>query len=143
MPIVVAMGAFIRLVAIITSVIVLLGFAFFAVDELDKGSKTQQQAVANEIDSGGNPADVAPIAPTPTEENSREAQNSSFREVVDDANDVLLAPFSSLVDSENSWVNHGVPALLALLLYGVGLGMLANVLPKERHHNADWRASES
>jgi hypothetical protein len=34
-----------------------------------------------------------------------------------------------------------VPALLALLLYGVGLGMLANMLPKEREHGADWRTA--
>ena len=36
------MGSFVRLVAILTSGIVLLGFAFFAVDEMDRGSKTQQ-----------------------------------------------------------------------------------------------------
>ncbi len=29
---------------------------------------------------------------------------------------------------------HGLPALMALLLYGVGLGFLANLLPRERHH---------
>ena len=86
-------------------------------------------------------ADVAPIAPTPQEEKAREARNSGFREVIDDANDVLLAPFADLIDSDNSWVNHGVPALLALLLYGVGLGLLANWLPKERAHGGDWRAA--
>ncbi|MET0510179.1 MAG: hypothetical protein ABW135_00635 [Thermoleophilaceae bacterium] len=137
------MGAFIRLVAIVTSVIVLLGFGFFAVDEMDKGSKTQQQALDREL-SGSNAAlDVVPVSPTPDEENAREAQNSSVREVVDDANDVLLAPFANLIDSDSSWVQHGIPALLALLLYGVGLGFLANLLPKERTHAADWRAAES
>ena len=121
------MGAFIRLVAIVTSVIVLLGFGFFAVDEMDKGSKTQQRALDREL-SGSNAAlDVVPVSPTPDE----------------DANDVLLAPFANLIDSDSSWVQHGVPALLALLLYGVGLGFLANLLPKERTHAADWRAAES
>jgi hypothetical protein len=135
------MGSFIRLMAIIISIIVLLGFAFFAVDEMDKGSKTQQQALAEEL---GTPAsDIAPIAPTPQEEKAREAQNSGFREVIDDANDVLLGPFVDLIDSDSGWVNHGVPALLALLLYGVGLGFLANLLPRERVHGKDWRAAES
>jgi hypothetical protein len=137
------MGAFIRLVAIVTSVIVLLGFGFFAVDEMDKGSKTQQQALDRELSGSNAELDVVPVSPTPDEENAREAQNSSVREVVDDANDVLLAPFANLIDSNSSWVQHGIPALLALLLYGVGLGFLANLLPKERTHAADWRAAES
>ena len=94
--------------------------------------------------AGSNAAlDVVPVPPTPDEENAREAQNSSVREVVDDANDVLLAPFANLIDSDSRWVQHGIPALLALLLYGVGLGFLANLLPKKRTHAADWRAAES
>jgi hypothetical protein len=136
------MGSFIRLTAIIISILVLLGFAFFAVDEMDKGSKTQQQALADELGTSET-SDIAPIAPTPREEKAREAQNSGFRELIDDANDVLLGPFVDLIDSDSGWVNHGVPALLALLLYGVGLGFLANLLPRERVHAKDWRAAES
>jgi hypothetical protein len=136
------MGSFIRLTAIIISILVLLGFAFFAVDEMDKGSKTQQQALADELGTSET-SDIAPIAPTPREEKAREAQNSGFRELIDDANDVLLGPFVNLIDSDSGWVNHGVPALLALLLYGVGLGFLANLLPRERVHAKDWRAAES
>jgi hypothetical protein len=136
------MGSFIRLVAIITSIIVILGFAFFAVDEMDKGSKTQQQALAEELGTA-KAGDVAPVAPTPQEEKAREAHNSGFREVIDDANDVLLGPFVDLIDSDSGWVNHGVPALLALLLYRVGLGFLANLLPRERVHGKDWRAAET
>jgi hypothetical protein len=124
------------------SILVLLGFAFFAVDEMDKGSKTQQQALADELGTSKT-SDIAPIAPTPREEKAREAQNSGFRELIDDANDVLLGPFVDLIDSDSGWVNHGVPALLALLLYGVGLGFLANLLPRERVHGKDWRAAES
>ena len=133
------MGSAIRLVAIVTSLIVLLGFAFFAVDELNRGSQNQQNALDNELRGDGD--DPAPVAPSPAEETQRERANSGVRELVDDANDVLLAPFSSLVDSNNSWVNHGVPTLLALLLYGLGLGLLANMLPKHREHGADWRTA--
>ena len=137
------MGAFIRVVAIVTSGIVLLGFGFFAVDEMDKGSKAQQQALDRELSGSNTDPDVVSVSPTPDEENAREAQNSSVREVVDDANDVLLAPFANLIDSNSNWVQHGIPALLALLLYGVGLGFLANLLPKQRTHAGDWRAAES
>jgi hypothetical protein len=65
------------------------------------------------------------------------------REAIDDANDVLLAPFASVIDSDSAWVNHGVPALLGLLLYGVGLGLLANMVPQQRAHGGDWRAADS
>ena len=40
------MGALIRWIAILASVIVVLGFALFAVDEIDRGSKEQQNALA-------------------------------------------------------------------------------------------------
>ncbi len=134
-----AMGSVIRLAAITTSVLVLLGFAFFAVDEMDRSSKTQQTAVSEGTGTSAA-TEVMAIAPAPKEENAREKHNSTVREAVDDANDLLLAPFVDLIDSDDAWVNHGVPALLAVLLYGVGLGFLANLLPKERTHAEDWRA---
>jgi hypothetical protein len=135
------MGSVIRLVAIVMSGFILFGFAFFAADELDRGSKTQQQALTNELE--GVSAEPAPIARTPSDEAVREAASDDFREIVDDVNDVLLGPFVDLVDSDDAWVVRGVPTLLALLLYGVGLGFLANMLPKHRSHGGDWRGAES
>ena len=134
------MGSLIRLVAIVISGFVLVGFAFFATDELDRGSKTQQRALANELDA--STPEVIPLAPTPADEATREAAHGDIREVVDDVNDVLLGPFTNLVDSGDVWVARGVPTLLALLLYGGGLGFLANMLPKQRAHGADWRGAE-
>jgi hypothetical protein len=134
------MGSVIRLAAIVMSGFVLVGFAFFAVDELDRGSKTQQQALANELD--GSSSEVIPVAPTPADEAAREAAHGDIREVVDDVNDVLLGPFTNLVDSEDVWVARGLPTILGILLYGVGLGFLANMLPRHRSHGADWRGAE-
>ena len=136
-----AMGSVIRLAAVIASILVLLGFAFFAVDEMDKGSKTQQTAVGEGTGTPA-PSEVVAIAPAPDEENAREKRNGAAREAVADVNDVLLGPFVGLIDSDDAWVNHGVPALLAVLLYGVGLGFLANLLPRERTHSENWRAAE-
>ena len=133
------MGSIVRLVAILASGIVLLGFAFFAVDEMDRGSKTQQNLLDREVK--GAQYDPAPIAPTPGEEAAREKVNGTIHEVVDDANDVLLGPFTGIVDSSDRWVTHGVPTLLALLLYGLCLGTLANMLPKERESGRDWRTA--
>jgi hypothetical protein len=133
------MGSLVRLVAIVASGLVLLGFAYFATDEMSRGSEHQQNALANEL---AGIEDPAPIAPSNELEAEREKINGPMREVVEDANDLLLGPFTDLVEGSNDrWVRHGVPALLALLLYGLGLGMLANMLPKGREHGADWRAA--
>ena len=135
------MGSLIRLMAIVASVLVGLGFVCFAADELGRGSKNQQRELAREL--GDPEASVTSIVPTSGEEALRQRQHGKVREAIDDANDVLLGPFGRLVDSTNAWVERGVATLLALLLYGVGLGMLANFLPRQRHHAADWRAAES
>jgi hypothetical protein len=133
-------GSVIRLGAIVTSGFVLLGFAYFAADELDRGSKGQRNALAGELE--GSNAEMIPVAPPPELEATRELQHGGFREFVDDVGDVLLAPFSELVDSNDPWVLRGVPTLLALLLYGLGLGTLANMLPRQRAHSGDWRTAE-
>jgi hypothetical protein len=133
------MSSLVRLLAIACSGLVLLGFAYFATDELGRGSQNQQNALASEL---GGDQEPTPVAPSPAEEADRERANGTFREGVEDANDLLLGPFTPLIDSaDNTWVTHGVPALLGLLLYGLGLGMLANMIPKYREHGADWRAA--
>ena len=133
------MGSLIRLFAIVSSGLVLLGFAYFATDELSRGSQNQQNALQSEL--AGDP-EPPPVDPSPEEESEREALNGPFREAVEDANDVLIGPFATLVESvDDTWVTHGVPALLGLALYGFCLGMLANMLPKAREHGADWRTA--
>jgi hypothetical protein len=121
------MGSFIRLIAVSCAALVLLAFAFFATDEMGRGSKNQQNALNSELTSTKQ---VPPVAPSPDQEAARERVNGTFR------------PFAGLVESsDNRWVTHGVPALLGVLLYGFCLGMLANMLPKHREHGADWRAA--
>ena len=133
------MGSVIRFIAIAISAVVLLGFALFAVNEMDKGSEAQQQKVEQEL--GHDPNDL--INPSARDEAFREAHQGKFHEAVDDVNDVLLAPFVDLIDSDSAWVNHGVPTVLALLIYGFGLGLLANMMPKQRAHSGDWRTADS
>lgn len=138
-PILLAMGSMIRLLAILCTGIVLLGFAFFAVDEMGRGSQNQQNALASELE--GAPENPATIAPNSQEELLREQRNGDFREVIDDANDLLLAPFGNIIESDNAWVLNGVPTILGLLLYGLLLGLIANMLPKQREHGRDWRTA--
>jgi hypothetical protein len=132
LPIVVPMATCLRAIAILASAIVALSFATFAVDEIDRGSKTQQALVSSEL---GQPA------PPPSVERVREQQHGKVRELVDDGNDVLLAPFAGLFDSNSAWLTRGVPALIGLLVYGLGLGLIANYLPKPKPRGGDWRTA--
>jgi hypothetical protein len=126
------MARLIHTLAIVACVIVGLGFLTFTADELRHGSETQQAKLATELNTP---------APSDTEERQREREHGPVREAIDDANDVLLAPFSRLVDSGNIWVERGVPTLLALLAYGLILLVIANSLPKPKPHSGDWRAA--
>jgi len=108
-----------RLLAIALSAIMLLGFGLFVVQEASGASRQTSAEVADE------PSVVAP-APTPRDERVRERQHTRAHEMVDDANDVLLAPFKWAAPAgSGAWAQHGLPVVLALLVYGVGLGYLA------------------
>jgi len=110
-----------RLAAIVCSLLVILGWGWFAVDETSAASQESQAEIA-----GQQAARTA--SPDPDQEHDREQVNSKAHEVVDDANDVLLRPFSPLTeDSASKWVRRSIPAVLALVVYGFGLGLLARV----------------
>ena len=108
-----------RTVAVVAGAIVLLSFALFAIDETRNASEQSQAAVA------GLEATRA-SDPSPRQERARERAHSRAREVIDDADDILVAPFAPIVSSsDSSWVRRGVPTLLALIVYGFGLSFLA------------------
>lgn len=109
----------IRLAAVVATAVVVIGFALFAVDQAGESSQKQVERLEN--------ADRAD--PSPGGERQRQRRNGPVREAIDDANDVLLKPFAGFVESRNAWAERGVPALLGLLVYGLGLGMLANSVP--------------
>jgi hypothetical protein len=108
-----------RTVAVIAGAIVLLSFALFAIDETRDASERSARATA------GLEATRA-SDPSASQERARERAHSAARELVDDADDVLVAPFAPIVSSsESSWVRRGVPTLLALIVYTFGLSFLA------------------
>jgi hypothetical protein len=105
-----------RIVAIVLSLLVVAGFALFAIDDFGRASAQSRERIAG----------VQAAGPSPAAERAREARDGRAREVVDDANDVLLRPFAGIVDGATSrWVQRGVPALLGLLVYGFLLGYLS------------------
>ena len=89
---------------------VVASFALFAIDETAAASKHQQ----NEIVSSS-------VQPIPTEPK----HHAQPRQFIDDVAHTLTSPFSSIVQSNSQWVLRGVPAIIAVLVYGVGIGYLA------------------
>src|SRR5512138_224776 len=105
--------------AVLLSVTVGLGWLLFAIDETAVASRDSAVAIA------GDQAASQPD-PNPEQERARERAHGTVREVIDDANDVLLKPFAGLVrDSNSRWVRRSIPAFLGLVLYGFVLGFLA------------------
>jgi hypothetical protein len=129
-----AMAALLRIVAVVACAIVVIGFVAFASDQATEGSSKQVQRIQQAMD------DPAPAA---NAEQTREKRHGKVREVIDDANDVLLKPFAGVVDSNDAWVRRIVPTALALLAYGLGLTLLANALPRPRSRSTggDWRTA--
>ncbi len=118
------MATFLRITAVVISAIIVIGFLSFALDESEKASAEQ----------------VRSIDPTRAEE-KREAKAGPITGAIDNASDFLLAPFDDVIDSDNVWVHHLVPTALGLLLYGLGLMLLANYLPKQNRAKSDWRTA--
>jgi hypothetical protein len=90
--------------------LVLASFVMFARDQLANASVHQQNALASPN------ARTVPTVP---------AHHGQPRRFIDGAAQKLTSPFSSIVQSRSQWVLHAVPALIAILVYGGGLGFLA------------------
>jgi hypothetical protein len=132
------MATVLRSLAIVASAFVALGFMTFAADRSRQGSDGQVQAVDGSRPQPVVDQEIDRPAPPPRTERRREKANSGFREVIDDGNDYLLAPFT-FVNSDNVWVERMVPAAVALLAYGLGGLLLANFIPAHRRASRNWR----
>jgi hypothetical protein len=126
------MASTLRLAALVASALVVAGFTTFAVDEAQRGSQTQVRKLGDDLNH--------PV-PSANVEQLRERSHGDARELIDDANDVLLAPFASLVETRSAWVARLVPTALALLAYGLGVSLLANALPQRGRRTRDWRTA--
>jgi hypothetical protein len=103
------------LIAMGCSFLVIVSFALFARDQLAGASKNQQ----NQLAAGPTTEPYTPgVVPPAT-------HHGQPRRFIDGAAHALTSPFRSIVESNSGWVTHGLPTLIALFVYGVGLGYLA------------------
>ncbi len=95
--------------ALVCSALLLASFAMFVHDQAAAGSQHQSSELVG--------ATTTAVPQT--------VHHSGVRRFIDDAASDLISPFRSVVQSSNRWITHGVPTLLGLLVYGLGLGFLA------------------
>lgn len=120
-----------RLVRILSVALCLIAvgwFVGFAVEQ-SKNASAHQQA---ELNGAGPQQPATPSsasAQTAKTGASSQAKKSGLREAVDKAFKTISSPFSGLTSGLSSaWTLHIVDTLLALLIYGFGLGYLARLL---------------
>jgi hypothetical protein len=116
-------------VSTIAAVVIVVSFGLFAIDQARDGSKQQVAKLGSKLEPANASTNVNQADPSPKAERAREKAHGKVREGIDDANDVLVSPFSGVVDSKSIWVERGIPSLIALLLFGVGLRLIAAYLP--------------
>ncbi len=110
-----------RIASIVICLIVGVSFLIFAVDQTRSASGRQQEKLTTGPASASTSVAQAPSAPVNHE--------NSVHRTIDDVADALTSPFAGAVSGSSSeWVIRGVKLLLALAVYGFGLGYVARVL---------------
>ena len=114
-----------RFASIVTCVIVIASFAIFVVGQTKSASKHQVEAVSN------GPSVTTRTSPGASGSGGKASgsHESSLHKAIDEAAQELTSPFAGIVSGSSSeWVIRSVKLLLALAVYGFGLGYLARVL---------------
>ncbi len=107
-------SATLRLAAVLASLLLLTSFSLFA---LDQAGGASQQAQAEVTSSGAQI--VGPAL-------HGAGAETGVRARIDDANRALVSPIEPYAPgSADSWAAHGFELAGGLLLYGLGLGVLA------------------
>lgn len=108
-----SLAALLRLASWIICLIVVASFIVFVVDQTSAASTHQQEEL-------GGAAHTSKTSPK---------HESTLHKKIDETSDFFTSPFAAAVSGSSSqWVIHGVKTVLALLIYGLGLGYLARVL---------------
>ena len=106
-----------RIASRIACLIVVVSFGLFVIDQTSTASTHQQEAL-----NGTNGGPTSKPATPP-------AKEGEAHKVIDEVADKLTSPFSGITaGSTSQWVIRGAGTVMALLIYGVGIGFLARFL---------------
>ena len=124
-------SSILKLASILCIAAIVLSFAAFASDEAgDESDKTVARigsAEGSRVPLARDSKTLNQPSPPRRVERMREKEHADWREAVDDANDVLAAPFTTLVSDSTIWVQRIVTGLLALAVFGFGLSFAARM----------------
>jgi hypothetical protein len=101
------------LISLVCCGLVAVSFLLFARDQMAGASQHQRDEIVSSAPLRTAPPISVPRSP------------GQPRRFIDSASRTLTSPFSSIVSSDSQWVDRGVPTIIAMLVYGVGLGYLA------------------
>ena len=112
-----AVARLLTLASTLICLIVIASFATFVVQQTKNASGEQREALA-----GGT-------ASAPANTTSATAHKGTVHKWLDEAFDWLTSPFAGIVSGSSSeWTIRGVKLLIALVVYGFGLGYVARIL---------------
>jgi hypothetical protein len=107
-----------RLASTVICLIVIASFLIFALDQTNTASTRQQERLA-----AGSPT------PVQTSHAAKPHKQNALKRDIDEVATELTSPFSGLVaGASGEWGDRATKLLLALLIYGFGLGYLARAL---------------
>ncbi len=109
-----------RIASRLACVVVVVSFAIFAYEQTSEASSKQQnELIGTGADSSSLGAHNAP---------KRSRENAVHRDI-DEAAETLTSPFSGITaGSKSQWAVRGVGTLMALIVYGIGVGYLTRML---------------
>jgi flagellar biosynthesis/type III secretory pathway M-ring protein FliF/YscJ len=115
-------GRTVRIVSRVICVIVIAWFLVFAVNQTKTASGHQQREL------NGQGQTVSEQQAEAAERKVEEDHRSSVHRALDETAEALTSPFSGMVSGSSEWLKNGELALVALLVYGFGLGYLARMM---------------
>lgn len=120
-----ALSGILRLVSIVFCVVAVAWFLGFALEQ-SKTASAHQQA---EVNAAAPASQRTTTSTTMPSGNGSQSGKSGFHKALDDVFAKIFSPFSALTKGISSqWTLHIADTLLALLIYGVGLGFIARTL---------------
>ncbi|MEA2482713.1 MAG: hypothetical protein QOC55_660 [Thermoleophilaceae bacterium] len=137
-PLLDGLARLLRIASVVAVAFVLAGLIGFLTDEVRDTSTAQ----ATRIPDPGNgrvvtmTVDLTQPDPAPGVERAREAEHTRAREFIDDAGDMLMSPFTSIIPGSAPWVRRLLYSALALFAYGFVLQVLADFI---RRRSGGWR----
>jgi len=113
-----------RIASVGICLLLMLSFLVFVVNQAKAGSLHQQQ----EITSPAAVAAASSSAAGAGHKGSAVAHEGTLHKALTDFFNKLTSPFAGVISSSSEWATRGIKLLIALLVYGFGLGYLARVL---------------